>query len=121
VTNSLSSTSILEPIDTTSLDTMLEGVAWQGLDMTMSFMRYDSPMFIDFTLKSYDQFRCDCIIATQHVGCQSICGVRGLLREACQERGIPLLFIEFDYNDDRVLSPGLMREQIEEFFATVMG
>jgi benzoyl-CoA reductase/2-hydroxyglutaryl-CoA dehydratase subunit BcrC/BadD/HgdB len=120
VISSLSGTGILDPIDTRSLDTMLEGVAWQGLDMTMSFMRFDSPKFLDFTLKTYDQFRCDCIIATQHVGCQSICGVRGLLRRVCLERDIPLLLIEFDYNDDRVLSPEQMRAQIEEFFATVM-
>jgi benzoyl-CoA reductase/2-hydroxyglutaryl-CoA dehydratase subunit BcrC/BadD/HgdB len=121
VITSLPSTSILEPIDTSSLDTMLEGMAWQGLDMTMSFMRFESTKIIDFTLKTYDDFRCDCIIATQHVGCQSICGVRGLLREICRRRGIPLLFIEFDYNDDRVLSPAQMRVQIEEFFTTVMG
>ncbi len=120
VITSLSGTSILEPIDTSSLDSMLEGVAWQGLDMTMSLMRFDTPRFIDLTLRTYDQFSCDCIIATQHVGCQSICGARGLLREVCRKRGLPLLFIEFDYNDDRVLSPGSMRAQIEDFFATVM-
>jgi benzoyl-CoA reductase/2-hydroxyglutaryl-CoA dehydratase subunit BcrC/BadD/HgdB len=120
VTTSLSSTSILEPIDTGSLETMLEGIAWQGLDMTMSFMRFDSVTFIDFTLTTYDRFSCDCIIATQHVGCQSICGARGLLRAECRKRGIPLLLIEFDYNDDRVLSPGQMRGQIEEFFTSVM-
>ena len=120
VVDSLSSTSILEPIDTSSLETMLEGLAWQGLDMTMSFMRFESAAFIDFTMKAYDQYGCDCIIATQHVGCQSICGARGLLREQCRKREIPLLFIEFDYNDDRVLAPAQMRSQIEEFFTTVM-
>jgi benzoyl-CoA reductase/2-hydroxyglutaryl-CoA dehydratase subunit BcrC/BadD/HgdB len=120
VVDSLSSTSILEPIDTTSLETMLEGMAWQGLDMTMSFMRFESAAFIDFAMNAYDQYGCDCIIATQHVGCQSICGARGLIREACRKREIPLLFIEFDYNDDRVLAPEQMRAQIEEFFTTVM-
>jgi benzoyl-CoA reductase/2-hydroxyglutaryl-CoA dehydratase subunit BcrC/BadD/HgdB len=120
VVDSLSGTSILEPIDTSSLETMLEGVAWQGLDMTMSFMRYESAEFVDFTLNTYEQYGCDCMIATQHVGCQSICGARGLIREACRKREIPLLFIEFDYNDDRVLAPAQMRAQIEEFFTTVM-
>jgi benzoyl-CoA reductase/2-hydroxyglutaryl-CoA dehydratase subunit BcrC/BadD/HgdB len=120
VVDSLSSTSVLEPVDTSSLETMLEGVAWQGLDMTMSFMRFESTDFIDFTLRAYDQFGCDCIITTQHVGCQSICGARGLIREECRKRDIPLLFIEFDYNDDRVLAPEQMRVQIEEFFTTVM-
>jgi benzoyl-CoA reductase/2-hydroxyglutaryl-CoA dehydratase subunit BcrC/BadD/HgdB len=121
VVDSLSSTSVLEPIDTSSLETMLEGVAWQGLDMTMSFMRFESAAFIDFMMNAYDQYSCDCIIATQHVGCQSICGARGLIREECRRRGIPLLFLEFDYNDDRVLAPAQMRAQIEEFFSTVMG
>jgi hypothetical protein len=120
VVTSLSGTGILEPIDTTSLDSMLEGMAWQGLDMTMSFMRFDSVGFNDFTMRTFDQFNCDCMIVTQHVGCQSICGIRGLLREQCRKRDIPFLFIEFDYNDDRVLAPEQMRIQIEEFFSTVM-
>ena len=46
--------------------------------------------------------------------------LRGLIREACREREIPLLFIEFDYNDDRVLAREQMRAQIEDFFTTVM-
>jgi len=120
VVDSLSSTSVLEPIDPTSLETMLEGMAWQGLDMTMSFMRLESAEFVDLTLRAYERYGCDCIIATQHVGCQSICGARGLIREECRKREIPLLFIEFDYNDDRVLAPEQMRTQIEEFFTTVM-
>jgi benzoyl-CoA reductase/2-hydroxyglutaryl-CoA dehydratase subunit BcrC/BadD/HgdB len=120
VVDSLSSTCTLEPIDTTSLESMLEGLAWQGLDMTMSIMRYDSATLVDFTLRAYEQYGCDCMIATQHVGCQSICGARGLIREACREREIPLLFIEFDYNDDRVLAREQMRAQMEDFFTTVM-
>ena len=83
-------------------------------------MRFESGPFVDFALNTYDQYGCDCIIATQHVGCQSICGARGLIREACREREIPLLFIEFDYNDDRVLAREQMRAQIEDFFTTVM-
>jgi benzoyl-CoA reductase/2-hydroxyglutaryl-CoA dehydratase subunit BcrC/BadD/HgdB len=121
VATSLSGTTILEPIDTSSLDSMLEGVAWQGLDMTMSLMRYDSVSFLDLAMHTYVQYGCDCIIATQHVGCQSICGARGMILERCRQRGIPLLFLEFDYNDDRVFSPELMRAQIQEFFNTVMG
>jgi hypothetical protein len=120
VVTSLSSTAILEPIDTSTLDTMLEGVAWQGLDMTMSLMRFDTEKLIRFSFQAYDQYGCDCMIVTQHVGCNSILGARGLFRKRCRERDIPVLFIEFDYNDDRVLSPELMRNQIEEFFTTVM-
>jgi len=120
VMQSLSSTAILEPIDTSTLDTMLEGVAWQGLDMTMSLMRFDTEKLIRFSLQAYDHYDCDCMFITQHVGCNSICGARGLLRKVCRERDIPVLFLEFDYNDDRVLTREAMRNEIEMFFATVM-
>jgi hypothetical protein len=120
VVNSLPQIMALEPVDPSSLDTMLEGIAWQGLDLTMSFMRLETQPFVDHSLQAYERYDCDCMITTQHIGCQSICGARGLLRAQCRERGIPLLFLEFDYNDDRVLSSGEMREQIEEFFTTTM-
>jgi len=120
VSNSLSSTAILDPIDTGTLESMLEGIAWQGLDMTMSLMRFDTQKLIQFSLRAYDHYHCDCMIITQHVGCNSICGARGLIREVCRKRDIPALFIELDYNDDRVLPIELLRTQIEEFFTTVM-
>ncbi len=120
VSNSVSSSAILEPIDTTSLESMLEGIARQGLDMTMSIMRYDTAKLIQFSLNAYEDYRCDCMIVTQHVGCNSICGAQGMIRKVCRERDIPVLFIEMDYNDDRVLSRELLRSQIEDFFTTVM-
>jgi benzoyl-CoA reductase/2-hydroxyglutaryl-CoA dehydratase subunit BcrC/BadD/HgdB len=120
VSNSLSSSAILEPIDTTSLDSMLEGIAWQGLDMTMSIMRYDTEKLIQFSLNAYEDYRCDCMIVTQHVGCNSICGAQGMIRKVCRDRDIPVLFIELDYNDDRVLSKERLRSQVEDFFTTVM-
>ncbi len=120
VSNSLSSSAILEPIETASLESMLEGIAWQGLDMTMSIMRYDTQKLIQFSLNAYEDYRCDCMIVTQHVGCKSICGAQGMIRKVCRERDIPVLFIELDYNDDRVLSKELLRNQVEDFFTTVM-
>ena len=120
ISHSLSSTPILKPIDTTNLDTMLEGYAAQGLDMTMSIMRFTTPKMIDFSLQAYYKYNCDCIFVTQHVGCNNICGVSGLLRETLREKEIPALFIDMDYNDSRILSSEAMKQQIEEFFDTVM-
>jgi benzoyl-CoA reductase/2-hydroxyglutaryl-CoA dehydratase subunit BcrC/BadD/HgdB len=111
---------ILEPIDTSTLDTMLEGVAWQGLDMTMSVQRIETETFVEWFFWAYDHYGADCLFVTQHVGCQSICGARGLIEKVCRQRDVPVLFLEFDYNDSRVLSPEQARVQIEEFFETVM-
>ncbi|MFO7965619.1 MAG: 2-hydroxyacyl-CoA dehydratase family protein [Desulfobacterales bacterium] len=119
ITSMLASSPILRPIDTTDLDTMLEGYAWQGLDLTMSLMRYDTRKLIEYTMNTFHQYRCDCMIFTLHVGCNSICGAAGIMRRYFQKEGIPVLFIELDYNDDRVLSAEPMREQIEDFFATI--
>jgi benzoyl-CoA reductase/2-hydroxyglutaryl-CoA dehydratase subunit BcrC/BadD/HgdB len=120
VTQSLPATATLEPIDTSSLDTMLEGVAWQGLDMTMSLMRLASDKFVGNMLEAYNHYDCECMFVTQHVGCNSVCGSRGLIKQMCRNNDIPVLFLEFDYNDDRVLTIEQMRAQISEFFETVM-
>jgi benzoyl-CoA reductase subunit B len=120
VTTSLSSTVTLLPIDTTNLDTMLEGYAWQGLDMTMSLMRQDTKSFWDYTVRAFDDYNCDSLIVTIHVGCNSIAGCAGLWRRYAREKGIPALFIELDYNDDRVLSSESTRDQLEEFFTTIV-
>ena len=50
----------------------------------------------------------------------AICGAQGMIRKVCRERDIPVLFIDLDYNDDRVLSKELLRSQVEDFFTTVM-
>ncbi len=120
ITSMLASTPILRPIDTTNLDTMLQGYAWQGLDMTMSIMRFDTRKLIDYSMRTFQQYQCDCIVVTQHVGCNSICGASGMMRRHFQDQGIPALFIELDYNDDRILSSEHLREQIEDFFTTIM-
>jgi len=119
VVSSLASTPILLPIETTDLDTMLEGYAAQGLDMTMSIMRFITPKLIDFSLQAYTRYNCDCMVITQHVGCNNICGTAGMFRDTLREKEIPMLFIDLDYNDSRILSSEALKEQIGEFLDTV--
>ena len=109
-----------DPIDTTSLDTMLEGFAMQGLTLTMSIMRLDSEALTREALTCYRMYDCDCMIITQHVGCNSICGARGVIRDYLRKENIPALFLALDYNDDRVLPLEAMQAKIEEFFEAVM-
>ena len=119
VTNTLTGSAMLLPIDTTSVETMFEGYAWQGLDMTMSLMRFDTRKIIEYTMKQFHQYRCNAIIFTQHVGCKNICGAGGIMRRYFQEEGIPALFLELDYNDDRVASGEDLKNQLEDFFTTI--
>ena len=43
-----------------------------------------------------------------------------MIEKMCRGREIPVLFLELDYNDSRVLSSEQARIQIREFFETVM-
>jgi benzoyl-CoA reductase subunit B len=119
ISSTLTGSALLRPIDTSSLETMFEGYAWQGLDLTMSLMRFDSRKLFEYTMKQVNQYRCDSVIFTQHVGCNSICGAGSILRRQFQKEGIPALFLELDYNDDRVVSAETLKNQIEEFFSTL--
>jgi benzoyl-CoA reductase/2-hydroxyglutaryl-CoA dehydratase subunit BcrC/BadD/HgdB len=118
--NILSGSPMFEPVDTKDLDAILESLAWQGLDMTMSLMRWDSKKYVDYTVKLFDRFQCDCYITTLHPGCPTGCGSRGLITDALRSRDIPALFLEYDFLDDRVASRESVRDQLEEFFETVM-
>jgi benzoyl-CoA reductase/2-hydroxyglutaryl-CoA dehydratase subunit BcrC/BadD/HgdB len=107
-------------IDTKDLDSMLEGFAAQGLELTMSLMRRSSQSLLDYCMSLYSRFNCDCVILTQHLGCNSICGLGGYLQDYCRKKDIPLLRLELDYNDNRVVPSEALREKITEFFTTVM-
>lgn len=111
---------VITPIETTNLDTMLEGYAWQGLDLTMALLRIGAEDMLGYMIDIYYRFKCDCIIMTQHVGCKNICGKEGIARYLTKKHDVPLLLLEMDYNDSRVTPPESLREQIEEFFTTVM-
>ena len=108
------------PIDTTDMDTMMEGYAWQGLDLSMSLLRLGAQDMLDYMHDLYRLFQCDCIIMTQHVGCSNICGKEGVARYLCKKYDAPLLLLELDYNDDRITSKEALREKVETFFTTVM-
>jgi benzoyl-CoA reductase subunit B len=121
ITTMLNGSALLLPIDMSNVETMFEGYAWQGLDMTMSVMRFDSRKMIEYVMSLYQKYRCNAVICSQHVGCKNICGAAGVMRRYFQKNGIPALFIEFDYNDDRVVSTEQLKNQIENFFTTMMG
>jgi benzoyl-CoA reductase/2-hydroxyglutaryl-CoA dehydratase subunit BcrC/BadD/HgdB len=114
VATTLTATPLFEPIDTGDFDSAVEGYARQGLEMTMSMMRYTTSQLIDQTMDAFLRFRCDCIIMTQHVGCNSITAASGMIRDYFRSRDIPIFFIELDYNDSRIVPVEAIKRQLEE-------
>jgi benzoyl-CoA reductase subunit B len=109
-----------DPIDTTSVDTMLLSLARRGLETSMSRLRVDGHKLTERFLHDYEDFGADCVVFPTPGGCKHIWGWLNLLRETCRERGIPICVFDIDLMDSRVQSADSVRVTIERFFKTVM-
>jgi len=122
VTDLLSSICISQdPIDTTSLDSMLYGLARRGLEGTMGRVRVGADRLIERFLATYRDFGADCVVFPGPIGCKHVWGWIGLLREICREREIPICVFDVDWMDSRVRPVESVRATIEQFFEVVMG
>jgi hypothetical protein len=54
------------------------------------------------------------------VGCKSGQAMNGMLREKCREKKIPLLLLDYDLLDPRIVSQESMMSQVEFFMENVM-
>jgi benzoyl-CoA reductase subunit B len=109
-----------EPIDTTTLDSMLLGLARRGLEATMGRLRVHATRLTERFLRDYADFGADCVVFPATVGCKHVFAWLGLLREVCRERGIPICAFDLDFMDSRMRPVESIRATLEEFFTTVM-
>lgn len=109
-------------IDTSSEETILAGLARKLVKchpMARQF-RGNIEMYIADFLHLHDAFRADCAIFAGHVACKHAWGGIGLFREACRERGIPLLVFEFDMFDARVTPREAIQAELRRFVEDVV-
>jgi benzoyl-CoA reductase/2-hydroxyglutaryl-CoA dehydratase subunit BcrC/BadD/HgdB len=109
-----------DPIDTTSLDTMLLGLARRGLEATMGRLRVNAGELTERFLRDYKDFGADCAVFPGPVGCKHVWGWINLLREVCREREIPICVFDLDWMDSRIRPVESIRATIQEFFENVM-
>jgi hypothetical protein len=108
-------------IDTKSPDTMLQGLARVVMEGPMArHTRGPSENFFSDLFALCERFSMDMIWMAGHIGCKNTMALNGMFREKCRERGIPLLIINYDLSDTRVVSPAEIRKQAEAFMETVM-
>lgn len=109
-------------VDTRSPDTMLRDLARIIMQGPMArHTRGPSENFFGDLFHMVEHFGLDMIWMAGHVGCKNTQALSGMFREQCRARGIPLLFIDYDLSDTRVVSPSGVRGQVERFMETVMG
>lgn len=108
-------------IDTTSHDTMLASLAQIMMEGPMArHTRGPAENFFGDLFHLYEHFSLDMIWMAGHIGCKNTMALNGMFREKCRERGIPLLTINYDLSDTRIVSPEGIKKQAVEFMETVM-
>jgi benzoyl-CoA reductase/2-hydroxyglutaryl-CoA dehydratase subunit BcrC/BadD/HgdB len=109
------------PIDTSTPESMLQGLASTIMQGPMvRHTRGPAENFLDDIFRMYRQFNLDMVWVANHVGCKTGQAMNGILREMCRARGIPLLILDYDLLDQRIVSHAGMMRQVEHFMENVM-
>ncbi|HOD16770.1 MAG TPA: 2-hydroxyacyl-CoA dehydratase family protein [Spirochaetota bacterium] len=108
-------------IDTSSPDSMLRGMGNIIMQGPMArHTRGPAENYLDDIFRIYRQFDLDMIWVAGHVGCKNTAALNGVLREMCREAGIPLLILDYDLSDPRIVTHEGMITQVEHFMENVM-
>jgi benzoyl-CoA reductase/2-hydroxyglutaryl-CoA dehydratase subunit BcrC/BadD/HgdB len=110
-----------KPIDTSTPESMLLGLA--GTIMQGPMVRHTrgpAENYLDDIFRMYKQFDLDMVWIANHVGCKTGQAMNGMLRERCRAMKIPLLILDYDLLDNRIVSHAGMMSQVEHFMENVM-
>jgi len=109
-------------IDTSTPETMLHGLAQIFMQGPMAqHTRGPVEYFFDDMFFIHEHYSTDTIWMAGHIGCKNTQALLGMMREKCRRRNIPLLTIDYDLGDSRVVSKDGIKEQVTMFMKTVMG
>ncbi len=109
------------PIDTSTPESMLRG--WSRIVMQGPMVRHTrgpAENYLDDIFRMVRQFDLDMVWVANHVGCKGGQALNGILREKCRGKGIPLLILDYDLSDPRIVSHDNMKRQVEHFMENVM-
>jgi benzoyl-CoA reductase/2-hydroxyglutaryl-CoA dehydratase subunit BcrC/BadD/HgdB len=110
-----------ELIDTSTPETMLRGLSQIIMQGPMvRHTRGPAENYLDDIFRCYKQFDLDMVWIANHVGCKSAQALNGILREKCREMKIPLLILDYDLVDPRIVSHEGMLSQVDDFMENVM-
>ena len=110
-----------EPVDTSSPESMIRGMARRALEVPMvKIAQGETGQYIEDLLYVVEQWHGDCAIIAGHPGCKWISSAYGLIRDACRERNVPVLLYDVDLVDFRVVSAEESRTRIGEFLQMVL-
>ena len=109
------------PIDTSTPESMLLGLGETIMQGPMvRHTKGPAQNYLDDIFRMVKQFDLDMVWVANHVGCKSAQAMNGILRERCRELKIPLLVLDYDLMDYRIVSREGMLSQVDFFMENVM-
>ncbi|MBF0397772.1 MAG: 2-hydroxyacyl-CoA dehydratase [Desulfobacterales bacterium] len=108
-------------IDTKTPDSMLKGLSNIIMQGPMArHTRGPSENYFNDMFHIYKHFNLDMIWIAGHIGCKNTQALNGILREKCRESKIPLLIIDYDLSDTRIVGRDGIIAQVEQFMENIM-
>ena len=78
-------------------------------------------VLLDDLFEFVEQFNADMIILWEHITCKALDGMHGLFEDRARDLGIPLIWVDHQLFDPRVVSRQGVRDQVNQYMRTVMG
>ena len=108
-------------VDTSSIDSMMRGLSQMMLNTPMvNISRGTAVNYFHSFDQIINQYDIDLVLVGDHIGCKSVAGMTGLLREKCRDRGLPLALIPYDLIDSRFASMSDVMARVDQFMETVL-
>ncbi len=106
-------------IDPSTPESIVRDYAWKMMNICMA-RQYRGPheFFMDDFITALEGWNVDAVIVPALIQCKHGQATHGFIREACRERGKPLLLVEFDPMDARPVSIDKIHSTIEEWMET---
>ncbi len=107
-------------VDTSTVDTMIEGLAWRVMNMPMGRQTIG---FSDIWINDFEhvsrKFKADALVMGGHMACKHFWALNKLLSDKVKEKtGIPSLRFEMDMFDKRFTPPAELKRIVGEFVET---
>ena len=104
-------------IDTSTNESMIRGLARTQMHLAMGRQCHGPVEFITDEMEKYfDQYRVDCMIFTGHQGCKHGWAAAKIIRDICEKRKMPALYLTIDIMDQRCLDEQGVKDEITKFF-----
>ena len=77
-------------------------------------------VLLDDLFEFVEQYNADMIILWEHITCKALDGMHGLFEDRARELGIPLIWVDHQLFDPRVVTRQGVRDQVNNYMRTVM-